>query len=247
MRKDNYRKILSEKFRAANQLETDHLTEEDEEYLLILAEARANHARIKADRQAARKRLAARVAAVLMVAALVSSSYLLGMKSDSKASADPDDEVNVVQQGDNIIIGPGVSEEDENVGVKVRNYFNVNDIPAEIKEQIIDARKMGYKIQRVKVVENEDGDIARVTTYLEDEELIAIVQNQGTYKLNTQFAINELEDEWTYNGHVIRKGAYDNGNIYHFIIDDVEIAIIVRNEWDKIKIEVLLNDLAHLE
>ena len=126
MKKDNYRKILSEKFKAANQLETGPLTEEDEEYLRILAEARANHAKIKAARQEARKRLAARAAAVLIVAALISSSYLLGMKSDTKANADNDDEVKVVQQGDNIIIGPGVREDDENVGVVKVVYYDID-------------------------------------------------------------------------------------------------------------------------
>ena len=136
MKKDNYRKILSEKFRAANQLETDHLTEEDEEYLLILAEARANHARIKADRQAARKRLAARVAAVLMVAALVSSSYLLGMKSDSKASADPDDETKVVQQGDPEIYA---------------NYPNIEVFPDTLVEKAGFLEMEGVKVENIVV------------------------------------------------------------------------------------------------
>ena len=132
MRKNDYREILSEKFKTASQLQTGPLSEEDEEYLRILAEARAVHAVKKAEREAAQraakealqKRMTTSLAAVVLLAALLTGSYILGLNTDIRASADPDDEIKVVQQGDNIIIGPGVSENDENVGVVTYTYTN---------------------------------------------------------------------------------------------------------------------------
>lgn len=247
MKKDNYRKILSEKFRAANQLETGPLTEEDEEYLRILAEARANHAKIKAARQESRKRLAARVAAVFIVAALVSSSYLLGMKSDTKASADPDDEVKVVQQGDNIIIGQGVSENDENVGVKKKIFLKIEDIPDEIKEEIYVINSEKYIFKKLQIIENSQGEIEAATLYFENKDIVAMFQGSILGKNNTDIAIKDLQKEWMYKDYIIKQCAYDNENAYYIVFKNRRIVILAEENCPEIKIEAFLDDLANLE
>lgn len=243
MKKDNYRKILSEKFKAANQLETGPLTEEDEEYLRILAEARANHAKIKAARQEARKRLAARVAAVLIIAALVSSSYLLGMKSDSKASADPDDETKVVQQGDNIINGPGVSEEDEYVGVKRKTYYNIEDMPDSLKEKLCIVENKKYEFRKMQIIEAGDGTIEAAMQYFNSEDIVAIIQGKILDDKNSQTMIKDIRKEWMYKDFLIRHCTYDKENAYFISTENAKVIILAREGCSKTKIEAFLDDL----
>ena len=240
MRKDDYRKILSEKFRAANQLETNHLTEEDEEYLLILAEARANHARIKADRQAARKRLAARAAAVLIIAALVSSSYLLGMKSDSKASADPDDEVKVVQQGDNIIIGPGVSEGDENVGVVTKTYTKLSRLPIEMRHRVESIENQNLMFTKAKMVIGKS--IETQIYYFEDKnhsEIIIIFEKIIDLHMNIDVA-RSYDSIMDYNDVKIYCKEYNESALYYFDYSDSKVIVTI-SKLSKIKIEDIID------
>lgn len=242
MKKDNYRKILSEKFKAANQLETGPLTEEDEEYLRILAEARANHAKIKAARQEARKRLAARAAAVLIIAALVSSSYLLGMKSDTKASADNDDEVKVVQQGDNIIIGPGVSEDDENVGVHKVIYTNVESIPQNILSEIQVLDEDMFEFQKAIVSISKEARM--VDVYYEDdnkEEVIIHFQNN----INKIILVESIEynREEKYKGSKIYIKDHEHHQSISFLRDNQLVTVSLPKLYAENKKETIFNSL----
>ena len=245
MKKDNYRKILSEKFRVANQLETGPLTEEDEEYLRILAEARANHAKIKAARQEARKRLAARVAAVFIVAALVSSSYLLGMKSDTKASADPDDEVKVVQQGDNIIIGQGVSENDENVGVVTKTYYDIKSVPEEILEKANLLVSDEIQFNKLKYVKSNES--VNITTYYRTREqgfTVAVSYNDS--KIKRKYIFKETDFTFEFKGVTIYTSRQDQGVVYSLELENIVYIINLPKE-EKLKIEALLVDLFKMD
>lgn len=242
MKKDNYRKILSEKFRAANQLETGPLTEEDEEYLRILAEARANHAKIKAARQEARKRLAARFAAVFIVAALVSSSYLLGMKSDTKASADPDDEVKVVQQGDNIIIGQGVSENDENVGVVTKTYYRLEDVPEEVLESEAYIESNRLKFIKAKLKQGRNIFFVTVCYTDEDGQQVEIEEEKTLRTENATTIISEEGELIIIADKIVHLQKIDKGCKATLYENGTELSIFLPYA-SKIKIEDMLDDL----
>lgn len=241
MKKDNYRTILSEKFKAANQLETGTLTEEDEEYLRILAEARANHAKIKAARQEARKHLAARVAAVLIIAALVSSSYLLGMKSDTKASADNDDEVKVVQQGDNIIIGPGVREDDENVGVVTKTYYRLEDVPEEVIEEIYVLNNTSFQIKKIELFENTDTE--NITLYYEDIDGNSLIIRKQQSNQKQTIVLHDLAQEREINGQTVYESSTGGMKTYLLNIDSVVYRISMTESTGTNKNEALIYDL----
>lgn len=242
MKKDNYRKILREKFRAANQLETGPLTEEDEEYLRILAEARANHAKIKAARQEARKRLAARAAAVFIVAALVSSSYLLGMKSDTKASADPDDEVKVVQQGDNIIIGPGVSEKDENVGVVKFTYKDTAALPERIRDDMHFINSNIIKLEKI-VVTMINECICIDAYYNLEGKTIRVYEEIVPHNSKYITMLSESAIVWKDNGNTIYIDDSGNNDVYSFKLDERLISIYVEENCPEKEIEAIVHSL----
>ena len=136
-RETESRKLIGGKLREARMADNSPMTEADAEYYRILAEARATHASKENTRKSAKKHAFTSAAAILLILAVAGGSFILGMQSDVRASADPDDERKVVQQGDNVVIGSGVSEDDENVGVVTKTYYSLEDVPEDIRIKII--------------------------------------------------------------------------------------------------------------
>ena len=94
-------------------------------------------------------------AVVCVALCLVWGGFMAGMTMRESASAGRDDESKTMQQGDSVVIGSGVSEDDENVGVSTKTYTNIDDIPEDIRNEICFLDSDEFELEKVKVVKNK--------------------------------------------------------------------------------------------
>ena len=59
---------------------------------------------------------------------------MAGMTMRESASAGKDDETKTVQQGDSVVIGSGINEKNQNVGVSIKTYTDIEDIPEDVRK-----------------------------------------------------------------------------------------------------------------
>ena len=202
-RETESRKLIGEKLREARMADNSPMTEADAEYYRILAEARATHASKENTRKSAKKHAFTSAAAILLILAVAGGSFILGMQSDVRASADPDDERKVVQQGDNIVIGNGVSEDDEHVGVVTVEYNDITDIPSNIIENNTILNVDGYEFS--KMIVKTGINISSIETYYMSattSDMVILSKTTGVEKTNLVGAVEE-NDSFLYNGVTI--------------------------------------------
>lgn len=140
-RKD-YEKRLGERLEAAYMQEDIGPVMSREEFhrLIQTAEKKKKH-----------RRTMLSLAAACVALCLVCGGFVAGMTMRESASAGKDDETKTVQQGGSVVIGSGVSEKDQNVGVSTKTYTNIEDIPEDIRKEIhfLDSDEFG--LEKVKV------------------------------------------------------------------------------------------------
>jgi len=225
-RETESRKLIGEKLREARMADNSPMTEADAEYYRILAEARATHASKENTRKSAKKHAFTSAAAILLILAVAGGSFILGMQSDVRASADPDDERKVVQQGDNI----------------VKTYYNEDDIPDEIfkKSGIIQIEGLLFEKIKVKTANN----VCTTETYymLDDCENVIISTRTGVNMTNE---FDSLEDYsiFEFDGRQIQKNIFNDKVEYRLNLEAYYCRIIVPNENMNIKIETILQGL----
>lgn len=98
-------------------------------------------------------------AVVCVALCLVWGGFMAGMTMRESASAGRDDESRTMQQGDSVVIGSGVSEDDENVGVSTKTYTNIDDIPEDIRNEICFLDSDEFELEKVKVMDNYKSNI----------------------------------------------------------------------------------------
>lgn len=241
-RETESRKLIGEKLREARMADNSPMTEEDAEYYRILAEARANHAAKENSRKSAQRHVFTSAAAILLILAVAGGSFILGMQSDVRASADPDDERKVVQQGDNIVIGSGVSGDDENVGVVTKTYYSLEDVPEDIRKEIPTLNE--FDVKKIKVNKSQRSLFLDLTyndaNFTDSEILISkdIICNESKVEVfiyeQEKFQYKEIDVYKSHDG----KGAtyyFKNKNVIYNIYDYEEA---IGN-----KIEDIIDDL----
>jgi len=249
-REKESRKLIGEKLRQARMADDSPMTEEDAEYYRILAEARANHSARTSRSTAAKKRRLARAAMICVMLAVAGGSYILGMQSDSSASADPDNERKVVQQGDNIVIGTGVSEDGENVGVVTKTYYSLDDVPGTFVEGLYMLDTKSELFDKVKINIDSENQILGATIYYITETSIKIIINEDfvlAQDNNTKVALKEVDEKWDYKGITVYKSIFDSEEGYSFSNDDCEVRMCINEQLKRNEIEAFVDDLLDLE
>lgn len=150
-RKD-YEKRLGERLEAAYMQEDIGPVMSREEFHMLIqtAEKKKRH-----------RRTMLSLAAACVALCLVCGGFVAGMTMRESASAGKDDETKTVQQGSSVVIGSGVSENDQNVGGSTKTYTNIEDIPEDIRKEIHFLDSDEFELEKVKVVEG-----GKVKTYI---------------------------------------------------------------------------------
>lgn len=213
-RETESRKLIGGKLREARMADNSPMTEADAEYYRILAEARATHASKENTRKSAKKHAFTSAAAILLILAVAGGSFILGMQSDVRASADPDDERKVVQQGDNVVIGSGVSEDDENVGVVTKTYYSLEDVPEDIRIKIITLESFDLDIEKIKVNVSKSGIGIDTKYYSNNNNLVEISERRYSEKTEIKEINLEGSKEIIYEGIIICQDACNDGQLY---------------------------------
>lgn len=148
-RKD-YEKRLGERLEAAYMQEDIGPVMSREEFhrLIQTAEKKKKH----------RRTMLSLVAACVALC-LVCGGFVAGMTMRESASAGKDDETKTVQQGGSVVIGSGVSQNDQNVGVSTKTYTNIEDIPEDIRKEIHFLDSDEFELEKVKVVGKKDKNV----------------------------------------------------------------------------------------
>lgn len=148
-RKD-YEKRLGERLEAAYMQEDIGPVMSREEFhrLIQTAEKKKKH-----------RRTMLSLAAACVALCLVCGGFVAGMTMRESASAGKDDETKTVQQGGSVVIGSGVSQNDQNVGVSTKTYTNIEDIPEDIRKEIHFLDSDEFELEKVKVVGKKDKNV----------------------------------------------------------------------------------------
>jgi len=241
-RETESRKLIGEKLRKARMADNSPMTEEDAEYYRILAEARATHAAKENSCKSAKRHVLTSAAAILLILAVAGGSFILGMQSDVRASADPDDERKVVQQGDNIVIGSGVSEDDENVGVVTKTYYSLEDVPEDVKFAIPNIEHPNCDFRKVKITYSQN--LFRISTYYKDKAGNEVeVSKEWCFKEGQdKTIILNVEDKLQHEKQKIYLQQDSKGYIYMLELENCETLIFI-SKGSEIKIEDILDDL----
>ena len=183
------------------------------------------------------------LAAACVAICLVCGGFVAGMNMRESASAGKDDETKAVQQGDSVVIGSGVSENDHNVGVSTKTYTDIEDIPEDLREQIHFLDSDEFELEKVKVTNFKT--IQQITTsysfgqkdlllvdekyYTEDDAKMIVLKNAGTAK--------------NYNGKDVYEKFYDECFALTIFVGNEIITASIPNSLEYNKKEVIVKDL----
>ena len=226
-------KRLGEKLEAAYMLEEtpQGMSREDFHRLIQAAEKKKK-----------RRRNMLSLAAACVALCLVCGGFVAGMTLGESATAGKDGEKKTVQQGDSVVIGSGVSEDDQNVGVSTKTYTDIEDIPEDLREQIHFLDNDEFELEKLKVVVGDRNKVASMQYVNRKGETIEITEKVLLDGSNDRMVMNDISDIKQYKG----KDIYiKNENIkewYYFRNQNIEFAISLNKE-QQINIEVILNDL----
>ena len=195
-----------------------------------------------AEKKKKRRRNMLSLAAACVALCLVCGGFVAGMTLGESATAGKDGEKKTVQQGDSVVIGSGVSENDQNVGVSTKTYTNIEDIPEDLREQIHFLDNDEFELEKLKVVVGDRNKVASMQYVNRKGETIEITEKVLLDGSNDRMVMNDISDIKQYKG----KDIYiKNENIkewYYFRNQNIEFAISLNKE-QQINIEVILNDL----
>lgn len=231
-RKD-YEKRLGERLEAAYMQEDIGPVMSREEFhrLIQTAEKKKKH-----------RRTMLSLAAACVALCLVCGGFVAGVTMRESASAGKDDETKTVQQGSSVVIGSGVSENDQNVGVSTKTYTNIEDIPEDIRKEIHFLDSDEFELEKVKVVESES--VRQLISYYQwCEGTIIVSQEKDVLGKMTKAVANNLEMKWQYRGNTIY--LENNGKMSNYLmVNDNEITTIrIEENIEEKKIEAILDDL----
>lgn len=182
-------------------------------------------------------------AVVCVALCLVWGGFMAGMTMRESASAGRDDESKTMQQGDSVVIGSGVSEDDENVGVSTKTYTNIDDIPEDIRNEICFLDSDEFELEKVKVVKNKD--VLDITTYYKNGPSEIIIQQTAVFSESQLLHfLKENNIEWNVGEITLYERNYDDTySIYSFVYMDRIFNVILEKIDSKEKVEAIIYDL----
>lgn len=182
-------------------------------------------------------------AVVCVALCLVWGGFMAGMTMRESASAGRDDESKTMQQGDSMVIGSGVSEDDENVGVSTKTYTNIDDIPEDIRNEICFLDSDEFELEKVKVVKNKD--VLDITTYYKNGPSEIIIQQTAVFSESQLLHfLKENNTEWNIGEITLYERNYDDTySIYSFVYMDRIFNVILEKIDSKEKVEAIIYDL----
>lgn len=233
-RKD-YEKRLGERLEAAYMQEDIGPVMSREEFHRLIQTA---------EKKKRRRRTMLSLAAACVALCLVCGGFLAGMTMRESASAGKDDETKTVQQGGSVVIGSGVSENDQNVGVSTKTYTNIEDIPEDIRKEILIIQKNQLTFDKIIISQS-----SRITEhsfiYRDEKGREVLINKTETNKDGIDGRITVSGDtKWNYNGLDINVRVVDDGTLYTYIDNGTKVSIILPKDT-KIKIEAILNGLTN--
>lgn len=232
-RKD-YEKLLGER------LEDAYMRED---FVPVMSREEFHRLIQTAEKKKRARRVLMSFAVVCVALCLVWGGFMAGMTMRESASAGRDDESRTMQQGDSVVIGSGVSEDDENVGVSTKTYTNIDDIPEDIRNEICFLDSDEFELEKVKVVKNKEGLV--ITIYYDSGiNKIIIQEAEGFSKSQSLHILKENNQEWNIGEITIYERNYDDAcSIYSFDYMDIAFAIIVEKTVSKEKVEAIVYGL----
>lgn len=180
-----------------------------------------------------------KVALVSLILCAACSGLLMGLITWEDASADNDDETKIIKQGDNLVIGNGVVDGDDMVGVTVEEYETIEDLPEEIREKAHFITVEGFEVQKIDVKNFEQSYILD-TAYINDggdRVLTNEVINADETKKNIA---NQFNKTIRYKGQTIYKQVLKTGVSYIMVLENNYFRILID---DKIKLETIVDGL----
>lgn len=227
-RKD-YEKRLGERLEAAYMQEDIGPVMSREEFhrLIQTAEKKKKH-----------RRTMLSLAAACVALCLVCGGFVAGMTMRESASAGKDDETKTVQQGGSVVIGSGVSENDQNVGVSTKTYTNIEDIPEDIRKEIHFLDSDEFELEKVKVV---DGQSKIFSLYYRSNDGYVFELCQEERGKVSKEAVIFANENTIYNGLDVYKKKYGKGNLYLWFYNGEFYSVYI--EEQTIKIEAIIDSL----
>lgn len=234
MNSNDYEKRFGMKLKDAYMKETvGELMSRDEFHRLIK----------KAERVTKKRRVLTGVAAAGVALCLIFGGFVAGMSMRESASAGKDDETKTLQQGNGVVIGSGISENDQNVGVSTKTYTNIDDIPEDIRKEIHFLDSDEFKLEKVKII-SDSGCTSIDMEYIgKGQEELLINQKNYAERGNSAHILLNKEKIGESNDVDIYREYCDEGEIICFIKDDVFYDILFENTVSDEKKEVVLDDL----
>ena len=178
------------------------------------------------------------LAAACVALCLVCGDFVAGISMRESASAGKDDETKTVQQGGSVIIGSGVSEDDQNVGVSTKTYTDIKDIPEDLREQIHFLDSDEFELEKVKVMEGTQVDV--ISLFYKDVDGCTIKVNEQLFDDKQKISIiKEFDIAGNYEGTTIYE-RQDKSEIYYTFFDEEIVYNITLTEESKNKIEAII-------
>ncbi len=190
-----------------------------------------------AEKKKKHRRTMLSLAAACVALCLVCGGFVAGMTMRESASAGKDDETKAVQQGGSVVIGSGVSENDQNVGVSTKTYTNIEDIPEDIRKDIHFLDSDEFELEKVVVTDGKRLHQVRTTYKTNKNEELRINENSGSAGKNTTILADE---EWDYKGTKVFVDFCDEEIVYYLFLQEELVRISTAKNT---KIEAVLDDL----
>ena len=228
--RSDYEKRLGEKLEAAYMLEDIGPGMSCEEFhRLIMA----------AEKKKRRRRSLLGLAAACVALCLMCGGFMAGMTMRESASAGKDDETKIVQQGDSVIIGSGASENNQNVGVSIKTYTDIEDIPEDVRKEIHFLDSDEFELEKVKMIKSRNA-VDIFLYYTEGIEDIIIKETGLLSETQKQVILKNSDNLWKLGDLEIFAGENDQGMVYFFIKDEIVYSVLSNKSISKEKIEAIV-------
>lgn len=195
----------------------------------------------KAENGKRKRRILTGAAAASVALCLIFGGFVAGMSMRESASAGRDDDTKTVQQGSGVVIGSGVSENDQNVGLSTKTYTKIEDIPEDIRKEIHFLDSDEFELQKATLICSKNLYQFNAT-YLDSKNRQIAIKEKNTND-NVASTIS-TEKQWRYRDITVYENICDMEDVYYLFYEDMLISISIEKD---IKIEAVLNDLLNLE
>lgn len=227
----DYEKRLGRRLREAylKEYKGPAMSREDFHRLIEAAEKKKNH-----------KKAMIGLAAACVAICLVCGGFVAGISMRESASAGKDGETKTVQQGGSVVIGSGVSENDQNVGVSTKTYTDIGDIPEDLREQIHFLDSDEFELEKVKISFRNETTIF-FTRYKMGGEYVEITEQKFS-KDESVLVLNGNEKKWDYKKVKIYERNDEGSKWFYFEHNKTEFSVLCGDAGYK-KIKAIIDDL----